>query len=401
MGSESDLDAGPSRPHTLAVLRHRALPGILTLLLIAASARPAASAVVPLDHIIVVIMENKNYNQVRTAPYTASVIAGGAELTNSFAVAHPSQPNYLVLWGGSTQGVFNDVCPPAGSPFTTENFGHALEAAGKTWKSYSEDLPEPASSVCSSGLYLRRHCPWTCWSNLNHYNERPYSDLIFDITFNTLPNLAFVIPNNCNNTHNSGCTVTTGDNWLANNMPAMINGVGPNGCVVLTWDEDDGSLGNHILTVFTGQRVKHGYKETTAYNHYDFGKTLCLALGITPFSGFGAGTTNSIDNIWFEGDLGVPPASGGELALSVPTPNPSRGEVSARLWLPEAATVHAAVYDLAGHAVRTLASGTHAGEVVLRWDGRHESGAAAVAGVYFLKVRAGAQTLERKAILIR
>jgi acid phosphatase len=384
------------------VFRHRALPALLTLLLIAVPAGAAFSAVQPMDHIIVVIMENKNYNQVRSAPYTASLIANGSELSLSFAVTHPSQPNYLILWSGSTQGVTNDVCPPVTAPFSTENFGHALEAAGKTWKAYSEDLPEPASTVCSSGLYLRRHCPWTYWSNLNHYNERPYSDLIFDITFGNLPNLAFVIPNNCDNTHNSGCTVTVGDNWLANNMPTMIQAVGPNGCVILTWDEDDGTLGNHILTVFSGPRIKKGYKETgVGYNHYDIGKTICLALGITPFAGFAAGTTNSVDNIWYDGVLDVPPPPAGELALSAPTPNPTSGEVSARLWLPVATPVHAAVYDLAGHAIRTLADGTRSGDVLLHWDGRREGGASAGAGVYFFKVRAGNRTLERKAILIR
>jgi acid phosphatase len=170
----------------------------------------------------------------------ASLIARGTELQNYFAIGHPSQPNYLALWSGSVQNVTNDNCPPTNwvSPgYTTENFGHALEAAGKTWETYAEDLPSVGSTVCSSGLYLRRHCVWSYWSNLDHVHERPYTDLPFAETFNLLPNLAFVIPNNCDNTHNSGCTVAFGDTWLANNVPAMINAVGPNGCVIVTWDE--------------------------------------------------------------------------------------------------------------------------------------------------------------------
>src|SRR5262245_21702919 len=94
-----------------------------------------------LDHVIVVVMENKNFSQVSTQPYTASLIASGTLLSNSYAVTHPSQPNYLALWSGSTQGVSNNNCPAPGSPFTTENLGHAVQAAGLTWRAYSEGLP--------------------------------------------------------------------------------------------------------------------------------------------------------------------------------------------------------------------------------------------------------------------
>ncbi|MBI1796265.1 MAG: hypothetical protein HY076_04720 [Candidatus Eisenbacteria bacterium] len=357
-----------------------------------------------MDHVIVVIMENKSYTQVRTQPYMASLIARGSELANYFAITHPSQPNYLILWSGSTQGVTNDVCPPANwvAPgYTTENFGHALEAAGKTWKSYAEDLPEPASTVCSQGLYLRRHCPWTYFANLNKYNERPYSDLAFDIHFQTLPDLAFVIPNNCDNTHNSGCGVSVGDTWLANNVPAMLDAVGPNGCVIVTWDEDDNSSGNHVECVWAGPRIKSNYQETTGYNHYDLGATISTALGITPFAGFGAQTTNLISNIWFEGDLAVPPGSARAVSLSAPAPNPSRGGVSARLWLPAAMPVAARIHDVSGRTVRTITDGTHDGAVDLYWDGLHDDGSPAGPGIYFLTVRAGAQTLERKAVVLR
>lgn len=380
----------------------RILP-VLTLL--AALAAPARAAVPALDHVIVVVMENKSYTSVRTQPYMASLIARGAELQLYFAVAHPSQPNYLVLWSGSTQGVTNDNCPPTGwvSPgYTTENFGHALEAAGKTWQTFAEDLPAPGSPICVSGLYVRRHCVWSYWANLDHNNERPFTDLPFAETLGPMPNLAFVIPNQCNNTHNSGCTIAMGDAWLANNVPAMINAVGPNGCVIVTWDEDDNSAGNHIECVFVGPRVKSGYSEASVgYNHYDLGKTICTALGITPFAGLAAGTTNLISNIWFEGELGVPPAGGSQVTLSAPTPNPSKGGISSRLYLPSETMVEARIHDLSGRAIRTLMTGSHVGTVDLAWDGRHDDGTSATAGVYFLKVRAGNTALERRAILLR
>src|SRR5437867_12189081 len=118
-----------------------------------------------------------------------------------------------------------------------ENLRHACEAAGRTWRCYSKSVPAAGSTVCKvdSGLYTRKHAPWTNFSNLNHQNERPYSDFSLDLARGTLPDLAFVVPNNCDNSHS--CSVATADTWLAQNMPAMLNALGPGGLLVLTWDE--------------------------------------------------------------------------------------------------------------------------------------------------------------------
>src|SRR5262245_36695269 len=133
----------------------------------------AAAAGVPAhNRIVVVIMENKPYDTARLLPYTASLIASSASFSRSFAVTHPSQPNYVALWAGATLGVTNDNCPPAGSPFAAENLGHACEAAGLTWRAYSENLAVVGSPACSydgnssTGLYTRKHDPWTDFNNV-------------------------------------------------------------------------------------------------------------------------------------------------------------------------------------------------------------------------------------------
>ena len=265
------------------------------------------AAVPRLDHVVVVIMENHDYSQVRNALYTASLRVSGAELTDSHAIGHPSQPNYLELWGASPLGITDDTCPPPGSPFTAENLGHACEAAGKTWRAYSENLPSVGSTACSAGgsLYTRKHDPWTDFNNLNHQNERPFTDLATDISNHTLPNLALIVPNNCDNTHD--CSVATGDAWLSSHLPAVINAVGPNGLVILTWDEDSGTSGNnnHILTVFVGGRVKVGYQSTGTVNHYNVVRTVCDALGLAPFAN--AVGASPILDVWTT-STGVVPA---------------------------------------------------------------------------------------------
>src|SRR5262249_25256023 len=142
---------------------------------------------------------------------------------------------------------------------TTENLGHLAEAAGIGWRSYSEELPEVGSATCKAagGLYTRKHDPWTNFGNLNHENERPFSDLAADIPAGTLPRLVFVIPNNTDNMHDH--SIQTGDQWLAEQMPRMLEAVGPRGVVVLTWDENDHGADNRILTVVSGAPVKAGF----------------------------------------------------------------------------------------------------------------------------------------------
>jgi acid phosphatase len=176
--------------------------------------------------------------------------------------------------------VTNDNCPAPGTPFSAENLGHACEAAGLTWRAYSENLAVAGGIACSydgntsTGLYTRKHDPWTCFVNLDHSRERPYADLAADIAGGTLPNLVFVIPNNCHNTHNSstpGCGVANGDAWLAANLPAIRGALGPKGLLILTWDEDDNSASNHILTVFDGPLVVPGAVSTRTITHYTVG----------------------------------------------------------------------------------------------------------------------------------
>src|SRR5215831_3465579 len=103
----------------------------------APASAPAASAtgVPALEHVIVVVMENKNEDQAmnpKSCPYTTQLAASGSWFSDSHAITHPSQPNYLALWAGTTLEVGDNSCPPHGAPFGVENLGHALEAAGKT-----------------------------------------------------------------------------------------------------------------------------------------------------------------------------------------------------------------------------------------------------------------------------
>ena len=290
----------------LATLQHPIAFAALALLVTLGGAAVAQAQLPPAhDKVVVVIMENKSYDQTRVLPYTAGLLTGGATFTNSRGVARPSQPNYFAIWAGNTLGISTNACPVPGSPFPYENLGHACEASGKTWKAFVENLPSPGSTVCSAdgdvvtGLYTRKHAPWSYFSNVDHNNERPYSELAGVLAAHALPNLTFVVPNNCHNTHNSstpGCTLADGDAWLAANLPAIINELGPNGLLMLTWDEDDEASSQHILTALVGQKVIPGSTYTPLATHYANSRLICDVLGL-PVLGFGI-FENPILGIW-------------------------------------------------------------------------------------------------------
>lgn len=83
--------------------------------------------------------------------------------------------------------------------------------------------------------------------------------------------------------------------------------------------------------------------------------------------------------------------------------NPARGEVRMRLELPGEAAVHAEVVDATGRRVRMLESGTvfGSGTHVLEWDGAGDHGAPVAAGVYFVRVRAGAVVMSTRVVQLR
>lgn len=73
----------------------------------------------PPAHVVIVVEENHAYDDVmgsKSAPYINSLANSGTLMTRSFAVTHPSEPNYLALFAGDTLGLASDACPSAPAP---------------------------------------------------------------------------------------------------------------------------------------------------------------------------------------------------------------------------------------------------------------------------------------------
>lgn len=93
------------------------------------------------------------------------------------------------------------------------------------------------------------------------------------------------------------------------------------------------------------------------------------------------------------------PAAG--LQVDPAFPNPFNPQVQLRFALAEPGAVSVRVIDLAGRLVREVLAGEMAaGTYVVSWDGRDGGGRAAASGVYFLEVRAAAERVVRKVVLV-
>ena len=244
-----------------------------------ASASTPASRALARPHagnVVVVIMENRDYDLVigsSQAPYiNGTLVPQAALMTDSHAVTHPSEPNYLALFSGSTQGVTDDSCPHT---FSTENAGAELLAAGKTFDGYSESMPSNGYTGCSSGEYARKHNPW-----VNFTNVPSSSNLIYTGFPASPPTLAIVVPNLCNDMHD--CSTQTGDNWLkANLAPILAYNAKHRGLLILTWDEADPDQNgkNQIATLLIGPTIVPG-KYAQSITHYSVLHTIETIAGI-------------------------------------------------------------------------------------------------------------------------
>jgi len=258
---------------------------------------PSSPALPRPDHIVVVVDENKLFSRIignPEAPYVNSLAARGAVFTNFFALTHPSQPNYLALFSGSTQGVTANTAPAPGSPFSTPNLATGLFGAGLTFAGYCEGLPAAGSLEPVHENYRRRHNPWSDFSNVPSSSNLPFTDFPASDRYDTLPTISFVIPDLTHDMHSG--TIATGDEWLRIHLDPYIQwAAAHNSLFILTFDESDSSETNHILTLLVGPMVKPGnYSE--AVNHLPLLRPLEDLYGL-PYAGESAGVSPILD-VW-------------------------------------------------------------------------------------------------------
>jgi hypothetical protein len=259
-------------------------------------ARLVLSLPIP-DHIVLLIDENQSFSNIigntSGAPYVNSLAQTGAVFTKSYAIEHPSQPNYLDLFSGSNQGIVDNRCPLG--PFHALNLGGELTAAGLSFAGYHESMPNVGYTGCSSGYYNRNTNPLPDFSDVPSSDNKPFAGY-FPTNFTTLPRIALVVPDLSDDMHYPESSITKGDTWIKNKLQAYINWTYQhNSLFILTFDEDDFTGDNQIPTIFVGPMVQAGqYSETI--NHYTVLRTLEDMYGL-PHAGHSA-DVSPITDVW-------------------------------------------------------------------------------------------------------
>lgn len=248
---------------------------------LACTIHPALAGKLPQpQHVVLVIEENRAFKTISgaaDAAYINNLAERGALFTHSYAVAHPSEPNYLALFSGDTQGITDDSCPHS---HDKPNLAQALTDRKLSFAIFSEDLPQAGFTGCGTqdGLYRRKHNPVPDFPKVPAEANKPFSD--FPQDYSKLPTVAFVVPNMVNDMHDG--TVAQADSWLKDKLDGYLKwAMQHHSLLIVTWDEDDGNENNRIMTVVLGQDVKPGqYGEPI--NHYSMLRTLTEMYGAKP-----------------------------------------------------------------------------------------------------------------------
>ncbi|HTB33936.1 MAG TPA: alkaline phosphatase family protein [bacterium] len=229
------------------------------------------------SHVVVVIEENHGFSQIfgsADCPTINGWASDGVLFTHSYAISHPSEPNYLALFAGDTFGVADDVCPPLGSPYDAPNLASALKADAARFAGFSEDLPaDPLACAdqAKSG-YRRKHNGWVDFAGLDPASNLPFSAFPKDVS--SLPEVSFVVPNMEHDMHDG--TPAEGDAWLRQNLSAYADWCRDNdGLLIVTFDEDNGAEHNHIVTLVFGRLVEASGDESERLDHYRLLRFLC------------------------------------------------------------------------------------------------------------------------------
>jgi hypothetical protein len=283
-----------------------ALAGIsaLSLMLVsaaAAAAEPAPrTALPPIRHVFIIVLENQAYEVTfgdpSPAPYLSKTLAQqGAMLPNYYGIGHASLDNYVALISGQapnpetqsdcrvfsefelSQPQLNTDGQALGKgcvyPRIVPTLPDQLEAAGLSWKGYMEDMgndPQRESRACGhpaigapdrtlraqvGDQYAAKHNPFVYFHSLIDDRTRcnthvvNLSRLPQDLhKLETTPNYVFITPNLCNDGHDAPCVnqapggLVSANAFLKKWAPLITGSPAfkKDGLLIVTFDESDG-----------------------------------------------------------------------------------------------------------------------------------------------------------------
>ncbi|KDR66417.1 hypothetical protein GALMADRAFT_232479 [Galerina marginata CBS 339.88] len=234
------------------------------------------------DRFFTIWLENTDFSGAQADPNFSALIKQGIQLTNYFAVTHPSEPNYIASVGGEYFGMQNDNLNRV--PGNISTIVDLLEARGISWAEYQEDMPSSGFQgfqfLNPSGAndYVRKHNPLIVYDSVANSTAR--SSLIKNFTLfdrdletRNLPQWAFITPNMTNDGHDTN--ITFAGKWSRGFLEPLLknpNFNSPRTLILLTFDETGtDNAQNRVNSVLLGNAVPKrlvGTQDTWFYNHY-------------------------------------------------------------------------------------------------------------------------------------
>ena len=246
---------------------------LMAVMALSACSKIAAAPAAEQRHVFLIVMENKSPQQALQGSFTASLAAKYRVAGNYTAISHPSLPNYLAMTSGQTYGIQDDnyyVLPRGG-------IGDQLTAARVSWRAYMEGMSR--GCLDSPSPYALRHNPFAYYGGACPNNVVPFTSLAADLNAPNAPRFSWISPDVCHDQHS--CNVAVGDDWLRQTVGMITQSKAwtSNGLLIVTWDEDDSSGNNRVLTLFISPNQSHRVSNQP-YTHYSLLATIENVLGV-------------------------------------------------------------------------------------------------------------------------
>ncbi len=295
--------------------------------------RLLTGSVVRPDHIVIVVEQDRASEAIGSAvmPYLNQLAASGLRYSDSHGVTHPSQPNLLALYSGSTQGVTTNN---QGYSFPTEaNLARSLFGAGFSFAGYSENLPADGSQANWAGddnypdLYVRYLNPMAQFEDvgIDPGTGQPRLNEVVNRTFgafsalpagdySSLPTVSFIIPNALHSTHgsneaypwagspdeeNNDLLRGWADAWLHDNLDAYYQWAKThNSLLIITQDEQryTGGSAPTITTVINGDPdLFVPGVNSDPVTHFNLLRTIQDMYGLAPLNDTAAAVPLDVD----------------------------------------------------------------------------------------------------------
>jgi len=240
----------------------------------------------------VIVLENRSYEEVigsASAPYINRLARTGALATSYYAIGHPSLPNYIALTGGAELGITDDcdICVVAGD----KNVVGQLDATGHTWKAYFEGLDSNRSPGEDTDQYNPHYNPFVYYESVRgvpHNRDRvvDFDVLDHDLKAGRVADFIWIAPRIHHDGHNS--TLRAADQYASRLVTRVLEALGPQGVLYLTWDEGkrtdlrgDGGAGGGRIALIAAGGVARGHTRThVEADHYALLRTIEAGFGL-------------------------------------------------------------------------------------------------------------------------